>query len=132
MKYQAGKQKPKERAPQSERRDLEPLDLNRRYTIEEACERLNISGPTFYKLVKSGELETYKEGRRRYATGRGIAALSLPPTARPTLDASHRQKIEAVLEQVSTLKPGSAEARQIADIVCAIIGERPNAAASAA
>jgi hypothetical protein len=57
---------------------LPPLDLLQRYSISDAARYLKQSVPKTYKQINSGELETFKQGRRRFATGRGIAALSIP------------------------------------------------------
>lgn len=64
---------------------LQPLDIQQRYTISEAAAYLRQSIPKTYQQIHAGRLETIKEGRRRYATGRGIAALSLPPVAAVTV-----------------------------------------------
>lgn len=37
-------------------------------TIEEARLRLQVSRPTLYQKIASGELTTYKIGRRRFTT----------------------------------------------------------------
>lgn len=37
-------------------------------TIEEARARLQVSRPTIYSKIASGELKTYKVGRRRFTT----------------------------------------------------------------
>lgn len=37
-------------------------------TIEEARARLRISRPTIYQKIATGELKTYKIGRRRFTT----------------------------------------------------------------
>lgn len=57
---------------------LAPFDAQLRHTISETCGYLKTSRPTVYKLIKSGLLETIKEGRRTYITGRSIVARSLP------------------------------------------------------
>jgi hypothetical protein len=59
---------------------LPALDVMQRYTIAEASRYLRQSTPKTYSQIKAGLLETFKQGRRRYATGRGIAKLSLPPS----------------------------------------------------
>jgi hypothetical protein len=71
---------------------LAPLDTKQRYPIRVAAQYLKQSIPKTYQQIKSGALETFKQGRRRYATGRSIAALSLPPNERTVagvLDAEH-------------------------------------------
>jgi len=71
------KRKPKRLAP------LPPLDVSQRYPISDATRYLKQSPKKTYELINKGLLETFKQGRRRYATGRSIAALSLPPAADP-------------------------------------------------
>ncbi len=58
------------------------LDPAQRYSLREAAMFLRTSLPTLHKFINEGALETFKEGKRRYATGRGIAKLSLPPAER--------------------------------------------------
>jgi excisionase family DNA binding protein len=79
MQTGTGKPKQKRREPQKPVA-VGPLELHRRYTLSEAAAYLRTSLPTIHKHINTGRLETFKEGRRRYATGRGIAALSVPPT----------------------------------------------------
>jgi excisionase family DNA binding protein len=43
-------------------------------TIEEARERLRVSRPTVYQKIATGELKTYKVGRRRFTTDEFIDA----------------------------------------------------------
>ena len=45
---------------------LTPLSVN------EAMECLRVSRPTFYSLISSGQLKTYKVGRRRFTTAEYI------------------------------------------------------------
>ena len=59
---------------------LPPFDPQLRHTVDESAQYLKTSRPTVYKLIKAGLLETIKEGRRTYITGRSIAARSLPAT----------------------------------------------------
>lgn len=56
--------------------DLPPLDPLQRYTIPEAAAYLRQSRSKTYEDIASGRLETIKDGRRRYVTGRGIVARS--------------------------------------------------------
>lgn len=63
------------RAPES----LPPFDPGRRHTVKNTTRYLGTSPPTVYKLIKQGLLESFKEGRRTYITGRSIAARMLPP-----------------------------------------------------
>jgi hypothetical protein len=69
----------RQRKPAKALPPLQPLDLLQRYPINVAARYLKQSIPTTYKQITSGQLETIMQGRRRYATGRGIAKLSLPP-----------------------------------------------------
>lgn len=77
MKKGTGKRRAA-RKPQIVRQPLPPLDVQQRYSIQEAARYLRQSIPSVYKLINAGRLETFKSGRRRFATGRGIAALSIP------------------------------------------------------
>lgn len=43
-------------------------------TIEDARQRLRVSRPTLYQKIASGELKTYKVGRRRFTTDEFIDA----------------------------------------------------------
>ena len=43
-------------------------------TIEDARLRLQISRPTLYQKIATGELKTYKVGRRRFTTDEFIDA----------------------------------------------------------
>lgn len=75
MKAKAtGKPPRKPRQPKS----LPSFDPQLRQTVSDAAQYLRTSRPTVYKLIKAGRLETIKEGRRTYITGRSIAARSLP------------------------------------------------------
>jgi excisionase family DNA binding protein len=60
---------------------LPPLDVQQRYAVAEAAAYLRNSIPKVYQLIHAGKLEAFHEGRRRYITGRSIAAISLPPGA---------------------------------------------------
>lgn len=44
---------------------------NQTYTVQQACAALGIKHDKFYNLVNSGELETFKNGRR-YVTADAI------------------------------------------------------------
>lgn len=55
---------------------LPPLDLNQRYTIEEAAAYLRISRAGLYNLIASGAVQSITEGRRRFIPGDVIAARS--------------------------------------------------------
>ena len=55
---------------------LPPLDLNQRYTIDEACAYLRISRAYLYKQIKNGSLPAIKDGSRRFVHGQAIAARS--------------------------------------------------------
>jgi excisionase family DNA binding protein len=80
MKAATGKPPRKPRKARQPR-PLPPFDSQLRHTVEEATQYLKTSRPTIYKLINAGLLETVKEGRRTYITGRSIAARSLPPTS---------------------------------------------------
>jgi excisionase family DNA binding protein len=71
------------RKPSQKKPNIGPIDIHQRYSITEAAALLRASVPTVYKHIRAGRLETFTEGKRRYATGRGIAVLSLPPAERP-------------------------------------------------
>ncbi len=43
-------------------------------TIEEARSRLQVSRPTIYSKIATGELKTYKIGRRRFTTDEFVDA----------------------------------------------------------
>jgi excisionase family DNA binding protein len=43
-------------------------------TIEDARTRLQVSRPTLYQKIATGELKTYKIGRRRFTTDEFIDA----------------------------------------------------------
>lgn len=62
-------------------RELPPLDLNQRYSVSEALMYLRISKPTFYRLVKDGQLPTIEEYGRRFVPGSVIAQRSRLPAA---------------------------------------------------
>lgn len=78
-KNATGKPPRKQRAPRQPK-PLPPFDERLRSTVEQAGQYLKTSRPTIYKLIHAGLLETIKEGRRTFITGRSIAARSLPPT----------------------------------------------------
>ncbi len=42
------------------------------YTMEGVLETLHISRATLYKLINSGELRTYRIGKRRYCTADAV------------------------------------------------------------
>jgi excisionase family DNA binding protein len=44
-------------------------------SVDDALERLKVSRPTFYHLVATGQLQTYKIGRRRFTTTEFLDAL---------------------------------------------------------
>lgn len=58
-----------------------PFDPQLRHTVADTARHLKTSVPTVYKLIKANLLESFKEGRRTFITGRSIAARSLPPAA---------------------------------------------------
>lgn len=57
-------------------RDLPPLDLNQRYTIDETAAYLRQSRAKTYQDISAGALESFTDGRRRYIPGTAIAARS--------------------------------------------------------
>ena len=64
-----------------QQKTLPALDLNQRYTIEEACAYLRISRAQLYKKISEGSLSTIEDGRRRFVPGQVIAERSrLAPT----------------------------------------------------
>jgi excisionase family DNA binding protein len=88
MKNPTGKIRKPRKAPQTA--PLPPLDPLQRHTVKETTAYLRTSAPTVYKLIKAGLLESFKEGRRTFITGRSIAARSLPPGK--TLEWSSKSK----------------------------------------
>jgi excisionase family DNA binding protein len=58
---------------------LPALDLNQRYSIDEACAYLRISRAYIYKLIKSNSLPTVEDGSRRFVSGQTIADRSRAP-----------------------------------------------------
>lgn len=44
------------------------------YTLKEWCERRKVSRSTAYRLIRAGQLETYKVRRRRYVADRSDRA----------------------------------------------------------
>jgi excisionase family DNA binding protein len=53
---------------------VQASDLLRLYSVEDVCERLTISRPTFYALVRSGTLRTVSIGTRRLVRARDLAS----------------------------------------------------------
>jgi excisionase family DNA binding protein len=51
-------------------------------TIAETLTRLPVSRPTIYKLIRAGELETVKIGRRRFVSDDAIANFIQANTSR--------------------------------------------------
>lgn len=58
---------------------LPPLDLNRRYDAVVASAYLMQCLATTRKQIANGTLESFSEGRKRYISGRTIAARSQGP-----------------------------------------------------
>ena len=54
-------------------KSLPPLDLNQRYTIDEACAYLRISRAYLYQQINNGTLPTVVDGNRRFVHGQAIA-----------------------------------------------------------
>lgn len=52
---------------------MPPLDVNQRYTIEEANAYLRQSRAKTYFDIKEGKLAIIKDGKRTYIPGRAIA-----------------------------------------------------------
>ena len=52
-----------------------PVSLGSVSSPRRACKRLKCSPPTLYKLINSGELETFKLGKYRKILDRSIDAL---------------------------------------------------------
>jgi hypothetical protein len=57
-----------------DRLSLPPLDLNQRYSIDEAALYLRQSVAQTYVDLASGKLHAFKDGRRTYVSGSAIAA----------------------------------------------------------
>lgn len=55
---------------------LPPLDPLQRYSIDEAATYLRQSRAKTYQDISAGRLESFTDGRRRYVSGRAIAARS--------------------------------------------------------
>jgi hypothetical protein len=58
---------------------LPPLDLNQRYTINEASAYLRQCRAKTYKDIKTGDLPVIKDARRTYVPGTAIAERSRLP-----------------------------------------------------
>jgi len=58
---------------------LPPLDLNRRLSVNQALQYLNISRGTFYKMVAQNRIKTITEGKRRLVPVSEIARLCAAP-----------------------------------------------------
>lgn len=57
-------------------RNLPPLDLNQRYSVEEAAAYLRQSRAKTFADIGSGKLSSLTDGRRRYVPGWAIARAS--------------------------------------------------------
>ena len=55
---------------------LSPLDLRQRYSVDEATAYLRQSRAKTYTDIRSGALDSFTDGRRRYIPGTAIAARS--------------------------------------------------------
>lgn len=55
---------------------LPALDLNQRYTVDEAVAYLRTSRATLYADINAGAIRVQKRGRRTYITGEEIARVS--------------------------------------------------------
>lgn len=68
------------RKPRLARKDLPPVvDPNLRYSIAEASAYLDQCHAKTFQEISSGRLESFKDGRRRYISGRAIIARCSPP-----------------------------------------------------
>lgn len=56
--------------------NLQPLDANQRYTVEESIAYLRTSKARIYEKIRAGELISLKDGRRRYIPGTALIAAS--------------------------------------------------------
>jgi hypothetical protein len=52
------------------------LEANRRYSINDGAAILNCSRSRFYEHIKAGRIRIIKDGRRSYAPGSDLIALS--------------------------------------------------------
>lgn len=50
-----------------------PVGFRPTYPVREAFNELRVSPPTGYRLISSGELQTYTVGSRRYVSGAELA-----------------------------------------------------------
>lgn len=55
---------------------LPPLDTQQRYTVPEAAQYLRVCHAYIYRLIGRGELQTIKDGARRFVPGTEIARRS--------------------------------------------------------
>ncbi|MDB5714183.1 MAG: hypothetical protein JWO15_1580 [Sphingomonadales bacterium] len=53
----------------------------RAYTIANFCRTYDVGKTTTYKLIKEGDLQTFKIGRRTLITADSAAALAKQPTS---------------------------------------------------
>ena len=60
-------------------RPANPVDLNQRYTIPEACGYLATSHTSLYARILAKELAVIREGKRVFIPGSEIARLSQQP-----------------------------------------------------
>jgi excisionase family DNA binding protein len=67
---------------------LPPLDLNQRYTVNEACAYMRCSRSSFYKMVEAEQLDTIKMFSRTYVAGAEIRRQSLPQQAKAPIAAA--------------------------------------------
>lgn len=58
---------------------LPPLDLNQRYSVEEAAAYLRQSRAKTFADISAGRLNSITDGRRRYVPGKEIARASGAP-----------------------------------------------------
>ena len=74
MKKPKSKKKEKRTKRQVAHKNLPPLDILQRYTINESADYLRVSRAYVCKLIKKGSLETIEEGSHRFVTGSAIEA----------------------------------------------------------
>jgi hypothetical protein len=64
---------------------LPPIESKVRVSVDDTALYVGISKPAVYRSIKSGQLESYVEGGRRWVTVRSILRLSVPPNERSAL-----------------------------------------------
>jgi hypothetical protein len=64
---------------------LPPIESKVRVSVDDTVLYTGTSKPSVYAFIKTGQLESYVEGGRRWVTVRSILRLRLPPNERPAL-----------------------------------------------